>query len=109
LARSGWYWAVAALRSWLHGHDPLSPYAFDRPLATKETDHGYTEWVAGHYESALASGGGRYDHVDAIISTTSRQPTRVRYRRRLLPFVSLKGKPLVVGYSALSSDLALPL
>jgi hypothetical protein len=81
----------------------------DRPLATKETDHGYTEWVAGHYESALASGGGRYDHVDAIISTTSRQPTRVRYRRRLLPFVSLKGKPLVVGYSALSSDLALPL
>lgn len=80
-----------------------------RPLATEQTDRGYTEWVAGHYESVLASSGGRYDHVDAIISTNSRQPTRVRYRRRLLPFASLKGKPLVVGYSALSSDLALPL
>lgn len=80
-----------------------------RPLATKDTDRGYTEWVSNHYEAVLASGGGRYDHVDAVISTTSRQPTRVRYRRRLLPFVSLKGKPLVVGYSALSSDLALPL
>lgn len=80
-----------------------------RPLATEETDRDYTQWVAGHYEAALASGGGRYDHVDAVIATTSRQPTRVRYRRRLLPFISLKGKPLVVGYSALSSDLALPL
>lgn len=80
-----------------------------RPLATQDTDRSYTEWVAGHYEAALASGGGRYDHVDAVVSTTSRQPTRIRYRRRLLPFVSLKGKPLVVGYSALSSDLALPL
>jgi len=80
-----------------------------RPLATEQTDRLYTEWVSRHYESALASGGGRYDHVDAVICTTSRQPTRVRYRRRLLPFASLKGKPLVVGYSALSGDLALPL
>lgn len=78
-------------------------------LAASAVDHAYTRWVASHYGSVLDTGQGRYDHVDAIVSTSAKVPTRVRYRRRLLPFVSLHGKPLVVGYSALSSDLALPL
>ena len=78
-------------------------------LSDTSVDHDYTEWVGRHHESVLATGEGRYDHVDAIVSTTAKVPTRVRYRRRLLPFASLQGYPLVVGYSALSSELALPL
>ncbi len=80
-----------------------------RPLAATSVDHDYTSWVASHHASVLESGESRYDHVDAILSTTAKMPTRVRYRRRLLPFTSQRGKPLVVGYSALTSDLALPL
>ena len=78
-------------------------------LSDTSVDHDYTEWVGRPHESVLATGEGRYDHVDAIVSTTAKVPTRVRYRRRLLPFASLQGNPLVVGYSALSSELALPL
>jgi hypothetical protein len=80
-----------------------------RPLATTSVDHAYTNWVESHHASVLESGESRYDHVDAILSTTAKRPTRVRYRRRLLPFTSQHGKLLVVGYSALTGDLALPL
>jgi hypothetical protein len=80
-----------------------------RPLAKTEVDHDYTNWVESHHASVLESGESRYDHVDAILSTTAKRPTRVRYRRRLLPFTNSDGKPLVVGYSALTNDLALPL
>jgi hypothetical protein len=80
-----------------------------RPLAKTAVDHDYTHWVEGHHASVLESGESRYDHVDAILSTEARRPKRVRYRRRLLPFTGQHGKPLVVGYSALTSDLALPL
>jgi len=80
-----------------------------QPLAKTEVDHDYTNWVESHHASVLESGESRYDHVDAILSTTAKKPTRIRYRRRLLPFTNNEGKPLVVGYSALTSDLALPL
>jgi hypothetical protein len=80
-----------------------------RPLESTSVDHDYTHWVESHHASVLESGASRYDHVDAILATTAKRPTRVRYRRRLLPFTSHQGKPLVVGYSALTSDLALPL
>jgi hypothetical protein len=80
-----------------------------RTFAASSTDRDYAEWVGRHHQSVLETGEGRYDHLDAIISTTATVPSRLRYRRRLLPFASLRGKPLVVGYSALSSDLALPL
>jgi hypothetical protein len=80
-----------------------------RPLATTSVYHDYTNWVESHHASVLESGESRYDHVDAILSTTAKRPTRVRYRRRLLPFTSQHGKLLVVGYSALTGDLALPL
>ena len=80
-----------------------------RPLESTSVDHDYTHWVEGHHASVLEAGESRYDHVDAILSTTAKRPTRVRYRRRLLPFTSRTGKPLVVGYSALTGDLALPL
>ena len=80
-----------------------------QPLDSTSVDHDYTHWVEGHHASVLESGESRYDHVDAILTTTAKRPTRVRYRRRLLPFTSHGGKPLVVGYSALTSDLALPL
>ncbi|HLJ19922.1 MAG TPA: hypothetical protein VKU84_06980 [Stellaceae bacterium] len=80
-----------------------------QPLESTSVDHDYTHWVEEHHASVLKSGASRYDHVDAILATNASRPTRVRYRRRLLPFRSYKGKPLVVGYSALTSDLALPL
>lgn len=80
-----------------------------RPLEDTSVDHDYTHWVEGHHATVLQSGESRYDHVDAILSTTAKRPTRVRYRRRLLPFTGHNGKPLVVGYSALTGDLALPL
>jgi hypothetical protein len=80
-----------------------------RPLESTSVDHDYTQWVESHHASVLESGESRYDHVDAILTTASKRPTRVRYRRRLLPFTSQRGKPLVVGYSALTGDLALPL
>jgi hypothetical protein len=80
-----------------------------RPLESTSVDHDYTQWVEGHHASVLESGESRYDHVDAILTSPSKRPTRVRYRRRLLPFTGHHGKPLVVGYSALTSDLALPL
>ncbi len=80
-----------------------------RPLESTSVDHDYTHWVESHHASVLESGESRYDHVDAILTTAAKRPTRVRYRRRLLPFTSHHGKPVVVGYSALTSDLALPL
>lgn len=80
-----------------------------RPLASTSVDHDYTNWVESHHASVLESGESRYDHVDAILSTTAKRPTRVRYRRRLLPFTSQQGKLIVVGYSALTGDLAVPL
>jgi hypothetical protein len=79
-----------------------------RPLATTAVDHDYTNWVESQHASVLKSGESRYDHVDAILSTTAKKPTRVRYRRRLLPFTGRRGRQIVVGYSALTSDLALP-
>ncbi|GEM_PF-2615930 len=78
-------------------------------LSRTSVDHDYTSWVESHHASVLETGESRYDHVDAILATTAKRPTRVRYRRRLLPFTSQRGKPLVVGYSALTGDLALPL
>ncbi|MGH7122812.1 MAG: hypothetical protein ACREFI_00460 [Stellaceae bacterium] len=80
-----------------------------RPLESTAVDHDYTHWVEGHHASVLDSGKSRYDHVDAILATAAKRATRIRYRRRLLPFTSQLGKPVVVGYSALTNDLALPL
>jgi hypothetical protein len=80
-----------------------------RSLESTSVDHDYTHWVESHHASVLETGESRYDHVDAIVSITAKRPTRIRYRRRLLPFTSRHGKPVVVGYSALTGDLALPL
>jgi hypothetical protein len=80
-----------------------------RPLGSTSVEQDYTHWVEGHHASVMETGESRYDHVDAILSSAAKRPRRIRYRRRLLPFTSHHGKPVVVGYSALTSDLAVPL
>lgn len=79
------------------------------PLAALANDQEYVGWCEEHYRNAARSADGRLDHVDALVALSGPRPNRLRYRRRLIPFASLDGKPLVVGYSISSSDLALPL
>jgi len=79
------------------------------PLASLANDQDYIGWCAQHYRDAAESADGRLDHVDALVAVSSPRLNRLRYRRRLIPFASLDGRPLVVGYSVSSSDLALPL
>jgi hypothetical protein len=79
------------------------------PLASLANDQEYVGWCEEHYRDAALSADGRLDHVDALVAVSGPRPNRLRYRRRLIPFASLDGRPLVVGYSISSNDLALPL
>jgi hypothetical protein len=58
---------------------------------------------------AAALPDGRLDRRDAMLALSQSRPVRPCYGRRLAPAANLDGRPLVIGYSVSSGDIALPL